>query len=360
MSRYFQSYKMSTSTKICTACGIEKNLEEFRIRKFPSGITKPHSWCRICDYAYHAKWKRDKRAQLKKDMEIPSTSNDQKVTLTTNPPQQSSQTDTNNVQPLKKVVKKLVQSQSDEQVIKTQDKPKISYRQQYYIDNKERILQKNKEYKVANKEKVSQKCSEYYQKHKETIRDDRRAYLREYYLKNKEKIHKYMQEYRNNNPEVKLRDSLRSRLFDYIYKNKHTEEYLGTQISIVKLWIEYNFEKDMSWSNHGSVWQLDHTIPLALFECKEEIDQWLCFNWKNLYPMMTNENKCKHAILKMDLINNRKQRLLDFCTKNNMVDEYNEYINLYDQYLDKLQKQSKNATQPNCGDTLTDLATTTM
>lgn len=42
--------RFAMSTKVCTKCGVEKNLEEFH--RQPSGPQGRHSWCRRCFNAY--------------------------------------------------------------------------------------------------------------------------------------------------------------------------------------------------------------------------------------------------------------------------------------------------------------------
>ena len=51
----------------------------------------------------------------------------------------------------------------------------------------------------------------------------------------------------------------------------------------------------MTIENYGSVWQLDHCLPIASFNILEENDMKKCFNWVNLRPMYSNENISKKA-----------------------------------------------------------------
>ena len=47
--------------------------------------------------------------------------------------------------------------------------------------------------------------------------------------------------------------------------------------------------------NYGSVWQIDHCLPIASFHLLEENDMKKCFNWVNLRPMYSTENNSKKA-----------------------------------------------------------------
>ena len=51
----------------------------------------------------------------------------------------------------------------------------------------------------------------------------------------------------------------------------------------------------MSLENYGSVWQIDHCLPIASFNVLDENDMKKCFNWVNLRPMYSNENNSKKA-----------------------------------------------------------------
>ena len=47
--------------------------------------------------------------------------------------------------------------------------------------------------------------------------------------------------------------------------------------------------------NYGSVWQIDHCLPIASFNLLHENDMKKFFNWFNLRPMYSNENNSKKA-----------------------------------------------------------------
>lgn len=365
-------------TKTCCKCNIEKNTTDFNNRK-SRGKTYIHSWCRICDLAYHAEHKRLTRYNMKEN-KIELEPKNISTSL------QSNKDKTKNINLPKKIIikknvssiieqpiieksiniideniisqpiidesknsceiilhkKVIIKKSKEEEIISESKQQKIlaqkKYSKEYYDLHKEHDNARSKQYKLDHKDEIKKQRAEYFQIHKNEIREDRKPYLREYYLNNKEKIHQYMKKYRNDNPEVKLRDSLRSSLLDNIYKQKHTEEYLGTPILQVKSWLESNFEEGMTWQNYGTIWQIDHTVAVSLFDCKEDIDKFICFNWKNLYPMFAAENKQKYNTIILDVINNRKERLKEFCIRKNILSEFEEYVHIYDEYIKKFSK----------------------
>ena len=49
----------------------------------------------------------------------------------------------------------------------------------------------------------------------------------------------------------------------------------------------------MTTENYGSVWQIDHCLPITSFNLLDENDMKKCFNWINLRPMYSNKNISK-------------------------------------------------------------------
>ena len=50
----------------------------------------------------------------------------------------------------------------------------------------------------------------------------------------------------------------------------------------------------MTVENYGSVWQIDHCLPIKSFNLLDENDMKKCFNWINLRPMYSKENNSKN------------------------------------------------------------------
>ena len=50
----------------------------------------------------------------------------------------------------------------------------------------------------------------------------------------------------------------------------------------------------MTIENYGSVWQIDHCLPIASFNLLDENDMKKCFNWINLRPMYSSDNNSKN------------------------------------------------------------------
>lgn len=60
--------------------------------------------------------------------------------------------------------------------------------------------------------------------------------------------------------------------------------YLGADIGEIREWIESNFMPGMTWGNYGSVWVIDHIVPLRMFDLSNVEDLKIVWHYKNLMP----------------------------------------------------------------------------
>lgn len=70
-------------------------------------------------------------------------------------------------------------------------------------------------------------------------------------------------------------------------KNKNTVKYLGCSINIFILWLSF---LDKNWENC----QLDHVIPVSLFDLTNPNEIKLAFHWTNIQPLVKKENLEKY------------------------------------------------------------------
>lgn len=320
------------TTKSCYKCEAVKNITDFNMRKQRNGTYSLHSYCRVCQLQYHATKKREARKKLKEEFD------DDNQNVVADVTEQQSQEHQNPSSSLLMPSEPVEAEQIAEQVVEKPLTRKQIADMKRYEANKVAILERARLYRQTHKEAIEATRLAYVAKNKDRIRAQRRQYMKEYYSKNKEKYHAYFKQYRANNPEVKLRDTLARRIVESILKKKSTMDYLGTPILQVKLWLETNFEKNMSWKNHGTVWEIDHTLPIAMFDKKSDAHMMVCFNWMNLYPMYSADNRQKNSQVQLETINERKARLETFCQNNNKGEEYNQFISAYEEIIEWLQK----------------------
>jgi len=138
---------------------------------------------------------------------------------------------------------------------------------EYYLKNKDKILQKHKEYSLKNKDKILQK-------------------KKEYYLKNKDKISQHKKEY-NKRPEVKLRKQ------EYLKKyHEENKEYFKEQNKIkweriknddkllkknrdyLRAYSHLPKQKEKRKKRAKREWQITKNIPSILAEKNRRINEW--------------------------------------------------------------------------------------
>lgn len=200
-----------------------------------------------------------------------------------------------------------------------------------YHNKKEECLAKAKEYKERNKDVLKEKRKIYLQQNKEYVRERYKRYC----ANNKTLIQRISREYREKNYlNIRLRTNFKNRILENIHKQQPTMDYLGTSMSTVKTWLEYNFTDGMSWENYGEFWQIDHTLPLNLFDLTKNLDIYICFNWKNLMPLQKLTNIKKHNHIWHYRVFFQETRLCQFV-KDGYVekDEVNDFLDVYCEYF---------------------------
>jgi hypothetical protein len=97
---------------------------------------------------------------------------------------------------------------------------------------------------------------------------------------------KYKNAKYSSNPEYRLLIQLRNRVNQYLKKgNKDkTIDFLGCSIKEWMLYLEKQFDKNMTWENHGKYWEIDHIYPLV---------KGGSFHYTNTQPLTVKENRIK-------------------------------------------------------------------
>lgn len=133
----------------------------------------------------------------------------------------------------------------------------------------------------------------------------------------------YMIEYNKNKSKdiaYQLKYAIRSNLHSYLRrniassKNNNTLKYVGCTIDFLKTWFEYNFDENMSWSNRGTYWHIDHINPCSSFDLTQQDDIYKCYNWTNLRPLEKMENIIKSNTVHNELIINFDAKSTQFLS----------------------------------------------
>jgi hypothetical protein len=109
---------------------------------------------------------------------------------------------------------------------------------------------------------------------------------------------------RQTNPQWKLKQILRGRYLDAlkrhtlggkVNKNHSAIELLGCDIEFYTRYLEQQFQSDMTWENHGVLWEIDHIKPCAAFDLTCGAQQQECFHYSNTQPLYHSDNRSKGA-----------------------------------------------------------------
>jgi hypothetical protein len=120
------------------------------------------------------------------------------------------------------------------------------------------------------------------------------------YPVNKEKVNEYKRLRYKNDVRYRLTQLIRSRLRASLkasrtQKRNKTMELIGCDIAALKRWIEAQFTGEMTWENHGKLWEIDHIKPMASYDISnpEELKQ--AMHYTNLRPLESKENHLKSS-----------------------------------------------------------------
>ena len=89
-----------------------------------------------------------------------------------------------------------------------------------------------------------------------------------------------------NDPEYRLLKMLRNRVNQYLKKGNQdkTIDFLGCSIKEWVVYLEQQWDDNMTWENHGIYWEIDHIHPLS---------KGGSFHYKNTQPLKLLENRTK-------------------------------------------------------------------
>lgn len=123
-------------------------------------------------------------------------------------------------------------------------------------------------------------------------------YRKRYYQKNRTslllKTKLYKANKRQSDIQFKLKENLRSRLFN-AYRNNSKRgsaiNDLGCSIEELKIHLESKFQEGMTWENWNMTgWHVDHIIPLVSFDLTDREQFLKACHYSNLQPLWAADN----------------------------------------------------------------------
>ena len=104
----------------------------------------------------------------------------------------------------------------------------------------------------------------------------------------------YVNNKRKTDPQFKIKQLLRGRYLDAL--KRHTSggkvnkshsaiDLIGCTIGEYVEFLENLFYPEMTWENHGTVWEIDHIKPCDAFNLIDPDEQKTCFHYSNTTPL---------------------------------------------------------------------------
>lgn len=145
-------------------------------------------------------------------------------------------------------------------------------------------------YSAANRDKILQSKKRTYQRNKSSWESYRKN--------NSERIAKRKRDWYaekvKSDPSYRLKERIRKMVYRAIEftdskKQARTFELLGYDSETLKIHLEKQFQKDMSWDNYGK-WHIDHITPISYLVESGITDPKQINCLSNLRPMWASEN----------------------------------------------------------------------
>lgn len=164
----------------------------------------------------------------------------------------------------------------------------------YVEDNRDKVLEWKRASYHRNKEGILARQKAKRDADPEGFRSKKRARRAHDRVRRAEKERIYANNRRKNDVQFRLRGNLHTRINQAVRnKSESTMDLIGCSITEFMAHIESKFTSEMSWSNYGSYWHIDHEQPCCSFDLTNPIQQRLCFNWNNCRPLYKLDNLLK-------------------------------------------------------------------
>lgn len=166
----------------------------------------------------------------------------------------------------------------------------------WYENNKENRKEYKKTYDTKYFENpINRERNRIYQEKRRSLpgyKEKMKTYDKDKHKKNPEYTKNYMRNYNRNkyknNIYYKMEMIIRGRFRDAIkkgIKHKSIIKLLGCSIEDFKQYLENKFLPEMTWNNHGEIWEIDHILPCSSFDLTLLEEQQKCFHYKNHQPL---------------------------------------------------------------------------
>ena len=284
-------------TKYCSQCQKTKNVDDFYKRK-GRAVGK----CKECAKANSKKNYRNRKAEIVKEKTCSKCEITKKIEFFG-----INGKDINGNKFYRGICKECLSNNKKKRRIKNNEMNKNNSN---FIENKypEHI-------KLCSKCKIPKKLKEFYHAGIDYHSNCKKC-SSDHTKQTRKQIQKRVKRNEENNPVLKVRRNLRTRIISALKNNSKsisTIKLLGCSISFYKQWLEWRFDSNMTWNNYGIYWHIDHVKPCSSFDLIKISEQYKCFNWKNTQPLEKSKNivKSNKILLNHILFNELKVKVFE-------------------------------------------------
>jgi hypothetical protein len=75
-----------------------------------------------------------------------------------------------------------------------------------------------------------------------------------------------------------------------LFKSGKFRDMIGCGADELRLHLESQFKRGMSWDNYGKVWHVDHVQPLSSLDYEDETQRKIAMHFSNLRPEFAKKN----------------------------------------------------------------------
>ncbi len=180
-----------------------------------------------------------------------------------------------------------------------------SYGKQWYALNRARKLAKARQWEERNKGTripyLRQRARDWYHAHPGRARATGQRYYLAHKGEKNGRRNELMKLARAQNPGLRVRYNLRSRLANLLHMDGRRGFSITRQVLLytpaqLRQHLEQQFTGGMTWDNYGrgGFWEVDHIRPCAEFDLTNLKEAQRCFALENLRPLVQGDNRGRY------------------------------------------------------------------
>lgn len=265
--------------KLCSKC--QQNLEDIAFTRSPT-TGKLASYCKQCQHEYDEARKEQRKLYSKIYYE-------------------------NNKDKYKNYLERKREYEKQPEVRQKKNEYMKEYNARPEVQERRKKYQKL--YSEQNKERIAQNKARYREQNRERIN----AAQRLWYANNREKYLSWV-----NQIDRRIGNAISKSIYHKIRGNKseqHWENLVDFSLDELMKHLELQFTPEMNWDNYGEYWEIDHIIPVSMFNFTKDTQVTdkefkICWSLMNLRPLNWLENR-KRPKDGSDISEEIKQQILN-------------------------------------------------